>query len=107
MVLRSAWIPAPPPESEPATVSTRGGVPDMSLSVSGFRWPVATPSAWGPLSSVAPATPGAAQRRGRLPARAAQRKGPLSAGPAQRKEQVVLSNRQSDGAPGVPDASIV
>src|SRR4051794_15032918 len=26
IVLRSAWIPAPPPESEPAIVSTRGGV---------------------------------------------------------------------------------
>src|SRR4051794_32978515 len=24
IVLRSAWIPAPPPESDPATVSTRG-----------------------------------------------------------------------------------
>jgi len=24
MVFRSAWIPAPPPESEPATVKTRG-----------------------------------------------------------------------------------
>src|SRR5215469_8992688 len=26
MVFRSAWIPAPPPESEPAIASTRGGV---------------------------------------------------------------------------------
>src|SRR3954453_8365038 len=26
IVLRSAWMPAPPPESDPATVSTRGGV---------------------------------------------------------------------------------
>src|SRR3954454_13074031 len=25
IVLRSAWMPAPPPESDPATVSTRGG----------------------------------------------------------------------------------
>src|SRR4051794_16189689 len=25
MVFRSAWMPAPPPESEPATVRTRGG----------------------------------------------------------------------------------
>jgi hypothetical protein len=32
-VLRSAWIPAPPPESEPAMVSAlgrRGGVPGNS-----------------------------------------------------------------------------
>src|SRR5918999_2201170 len=29
MVFRSAWMPAPPPESEPATVSTRGGVTEQ------------------------------------------------------------------------------
>ena len=27
IVFRSAWIPAPPPESDPATVSTLGGAP--------------------------------------------------------------------------------
>src|SRR5215467_6279014 len=29
MVFRSAWMPAPPPESEPAIASTRGGVLPM------------------------------------------------------------------------------
>src|SRR5262245_59329276 len=34
MVFRSAWIPAPPPESEPAMVSTRGGAcPGPSVGV--------------------------------------------------------------------------
>ncbi|MNY11419.1 hypothetical protein D3C86_1444470 [compost metagenome] len=28
-VFRSAWMPAPPPESEPAMVSVRGGVESM------------------------------------------------------------------------------
>src|SRR5918999_1836188 len=34
-VLRSAWIPAPPPESDPAMVSTRAGTGTPSTSLSG------------------------------------------------------------------------
>lgn len=39
-VLRSAWMPAPPPESDPATVSTRGGAVSalMKNSSSFVRW---------------------------------------------------------------------
>src|SRR5512132_1079201 len=36
-VLRSAWIPAPPPESDPATVRTRAGTGTTSTSVSNDR----------------------------------------------------------------------
>src|SRR6185437_7532932 len=33
MVFRSAWMPAPPPESEPAIARTRGGVDVMRASL--------------------------------------------------------------------------
>ena len=35
IVLRSAWMPAPPPESDPATVRTRGGI---GSAVAGIYW---------------------------------------------------------------------
>ena len=51
IVFRSAWMPAPPPESEPATVSTRGGVTAFSLAHAKWSCPpeIGRPSRWTPL----------------------------------------------------------